>query len=78
VRTQGAAAGLSFAALVLVAGIGSLPRINEYFPGRLFGWGQALILGGEVDAAWSAFWISIGLIAAALFAAWLIFRKQEL
>jgi ABC-2 type transport system permease protein len=78
VRTQGAAAGLSFAALVLVAGIGSLPRINEYFPGRLFGWGQALILGGEVDAAWPAFWISIGLIAAALFAAWLVFRKQEL
>jgi ABC-2 type transport system permease protein len=78
VRTQGAAAGLSFAALVIVGGIGSLPSIGEYFPGRLFGWGQALILGGEVEAAWPAFWISLGLIAAALFAAWLVFRKQEL
>jgi ABC-2 type transport system permease protein len=78
VRTQGAAAGLSFAALVLIGGVGSLPSIGEYFPGRLFGWGQALILGGEVDAAWPAFWISLGLIAAALFAAWLVFRKQEL
>jgi ABC-2 type transport system permease protein len=77
-RTQGAAAGLSFAALVLVAGIGSLPSIGEYFPGRLFGWGGALVLGGDVDAAWPAFWISLGLIAAALFAAWLVFRKQEL
>ncbi len=78
VRTQGAAAGLSFAALVLVGGIGSLPSIGEYFPGRLFGWGQALILSGEVEAAWPAFWISLGLIAAALFAVWLVFRKQEL
>jgi ABC-2 type transport system permease protein len=78
VRTQGAAAGLSFAALVVVAGIGSLPSIGEYFPGRLFSWGTALALGGKVDAAWPAFWISLGLIAAALFTAWLVFRKQEL
>lgn len=77
-RTQGAAAGFSFAALVVVAGIGSLPSIGEYFPGRLFGWGQALALGGKVDTAWPAFWVSLGLIAAALFTAWLVFRKQEL
>jgi ABC-2 type transport system permease protein len=76
-RTQGAAAGLGFAALVLVAGIGSLPRIGEFFPGQLFSWGTGLALGGG-EAAWPAFWISLGLIAIALFAAWLIFRRQEL
>jgi len=77
VRTQGAVAWLAFAALVLVAGIGSLPRIGEYFPGQLFSWGGALVLGGG-DPAWPAFWIALGMIVAALGAAWLVFRRQEL
>lgn len=76
-RTQGAAAGLAFAALVLVAGVGSLPRIGEFFPGQLFGWGATIALGGEASA-WPAFWVSLGLIAVSLAGAWLIFRKQEL
>ncbi|KAF0109170.1 MAG: hypothetical protein FD146_214 [Anaerolineaceae bacterium] len=75
-RTQGAAAGLAFAGLVLVAGVGSLPRVGEYFPGRLFEWGMVLALGGG-DPAWPAFWVSLGMIAAALAAAWLVFRRQE-
>lgn len=77
VRTQGAAAGLTFAALVLFAGFGAIPRINEFMPGRLFDWGQALVLGGG-EPAWSAFWVSLGVIAGALCIAWLVFRRQEL
>ena len=77
VRTQGAVAWLAFAALVLVAGIGSLPRLNEFFPGQLFGWGTSLVLGGDVSA-WAAFGISLGLIAVSMAAAWLVFRRQEL
>jgi hypothetical protein len=76
-RTQGAAAGLAFAALIVVAGVGSLPRIDEYFPGRLFTWGGAIVLGGG-DPAWAAFWVSLGIIAGALLIAWLVFRRQEL
>jgi ABC-type transport system involved in multi-copper enzyme maturation permease subunit len=76
-RTQGAAAGLAFAALVLVAGIGSLPRIGEFFPGQLFSWGGELALGAEA-ASWPAFWVSLGMIIISLAAAWLIFRRQEL
>jgi len=75
-RTQGAAAGLAFAALVLVAGIGSLPPIAEYFPGRLFSWGATIALGGG-DPAWPAFWISLGIIVVALTTACLVFRRQE-
>jgi ABC-2 type transport system permease protein len=75
-RTQGAAGGLAFAALVLVAGVGSIPRLAEFFPGQLFTWGGTIVLGGEASA-WPAFWVSIGLIAAALTAAWLVFRHQE-
>ena len=77
VRTQGAAAGLAFAALVVVAGIGSLPRIGDYFPGRLFGWGASLVLGTG-DPAWLALGISAGIILAALAAAGLIFARQEI
>ncbi len=76
-RTQAAAGGLAFAALILIGGIGSLPRISDYFPGRLFGWGAAMTLGSG-EAAWPALWVSVGLIFAALLAAWLVFRKQEM
>ena len=76
-RSQGSAAWMAFAGLVVIGGLGSLPRLNEYFPGQLFGWGTSLVLGGEVSA-WAAFGISLGLIVVSLFAAWLVFRRQEL
>jgi ABC-2 type transport system permease protein len=75
-RTNGVAVGLAFVALILLGGIGALPAIGEYLPGRLFGWGAALMMGGK-DTAWPAFGISIGIIAVALLAAGLIFRRQE-
>ncbi len=59
-----------------MAGIGSLPRISDYFPGRLFEWGAGLALG-KADPAWAALLVSLGLILATLLAAWLIFRRQE-
>jgi len=77
VRSQGAAAGLAFGALVVIAGVGSLPRIGEYFPGQLFNWGTTLMLGNPA-AAWPAFWVSIGVIVVALLGAWQILNRQEL
>ena len=40
-HTNGVAVGLAFVALMLLGGIGALPSIGEYFPGRLLGsaWG---------------------------------------
>ena len=76
-RSQGTAAGLAFVALVLIAGIGSLPRLDEYMPGRLFSWGTAMTMGGS-ETAWPAFWISLGMIILFLGIAWLVFRRQEL
>jgi len=75
--TNGVAAGLAFVALILLGGIGALPSIGDYFPGRLFSWGVSLMLGGK-GTAWPAFWISLGVIATALLAACLIFRRQEI
>jgi ABC-2 type transport system permease protein len=76
-RTNGTAVGLAFLALVLLGGIGALPRIGDYFPGKLFSWGAAQMFG-TADPAWAAFGISLGIIVAALVAAMLIFRNQEL
>ncbi len=75
-RTNGIAIGLAFLALVIIGGVGALPRISEYFPGKLFGWGAALVFG-PTDPAWAALGISLGIIVAALAAAVLIFHHQE-
>jgi ABC-2 type transport system permease protein len=75
-RSQGIAVGLAFVALIVIGGIGALPSIGDYFPGHLFSWGISLMLGGTVTA-WPAFWISLGIIAAALTTACLVFRRQE-
>jgi len=75
-RTQAAAAGLAFAALILILGVGALPRIGDYLPGKLFSWGVGLALG-VAEPAWGAVWVALGLIVLALAAAVLVFRRQE-
>jgi ABC-2 type transport system permease protein len=76
-RTNGVAVGLAFVALILLVGLGALPGIGEYFPGRLFSWGATMMLGGNATA-WPAFAISLGMIALALLVACLVFRRQEI
>jgi hypothetical protein len=76
-RSNGVAVGLAFVALVLVGGIGALPTIGEFLPGRLFSWGATLMLGGN-GTAWPAFGISLGIIVIALLAACMIFHRQEI
>jgi ABC-2 type transport system permease protein len=61
-RTQAAAAGLAFGGLVLLGGVGALPRIGDYLPGKLFSWGTALLIGSAAEPAWPALGISLGLI----------------
>jgi ABC-2 type transport system permease protein len=76
-KTQAAAGGFAFGALILISGIGALPRVSEYFPGQLFAWGTGLVLGSS-DPAWMALGVSAGLIALALAGAIAIFHRQEL
>lgn len=76
-RSQGAAAGLAFGALLVLLVVGSLPGLGKYFPSRLFEWGEALIVGAETTA-WPALWVSLALLVVALGAACLIFERQEL
>jgi ABC-2 type transport system permease protein len=75
-RSQGAAAGLAFVALILLSGPAALPTIGDYFPSRLFTWGVSALTGGNITA-WPALWISLAAIVVFLLLACLLFRRQE-
>ena len=77
VRSQAAAAGIGFGALILFALLESLPGLGEYLPGQLIQWGVRLFSPDPVSA-WPALGISLGLIAACLAAAWAAFSRQEI
>lgn len=76
-RSQTVAGGLAFGAVIILAGLGAMPRVGEYLPGQLLVWG-ANLTARTGDPAWPAVWVSLGLIAAALAGAWIIFERQEL
>jgi hypothetical protein len=76
-QSQAAAGGLALGLLLLLNLPGALPKVGEYLPGQLVAWGAALMLG-RTDTYWPALWVSVGLIAGALVAAWQIFERQEL
>jgi len=77
VRSQAAAAGLSVGVILVFSLISISPVVAQYLPDRLVAWSVALFVGG-IEPAWPALWVSLGLIAASLAAAWLIFRRQEI
>jgi len=77
VRSQAGAGGLAFGGLILLAGLGAIPRLAEYLPGQLFSWGMSLSLGIE-KTAWPALWVSLGLIVLFIGVAILVFQRQEL
>lgn len=78
VKSQAAAAGLSFGLLIVLSLIGAIPALAVYLPDQLIGWGASLAAQQGTASAWPALWTSLGLILAALIGGWLIFRKQEL
>lgn len=76
-RTQFVAAGGAAGVLILSGILGSLPTYGKYSPDAVVGMAAKVGLGQAVDNWWGL-GVGIGLIAAALVAAWLIFRRQEL
>jgi ABC-2 type transport system permease protein len=76
-RSQVVAGGLAFGLVFLFAGISAIPSMGELLPGQLLAWGAGLV-AGSTKAAWSALWVSVAVIAAALAGAWVIFERQEL
>jgi ABC-2 type transport system permease protein len=76
-RTQAQAAGGAFGALALILLASSLPRIGDFFPGRLIVWGETA-LSGSPQPAWEALAVSLVLVAGLLTAACIIFERQEI
>lgn len=76
-RSQALAAGLSFTVLLALGVISISKTIAVYLPAQLITWGATLFVQPE-SAYWGSLGVSAGLIVAAMLAAWLIFRRQEL
>jgi len=76
-KSQAVASGLAFAMLIVFASIGALPGVGEYLPAQLLAWGARLLAGSDT-ASWPALWLSVGIIAAALVGAGVIFKRQEI
>lgn len=76
-RSQAAAIGASFAALLAISAISAFPQVGMYLPGALAGWAQTLFRSAPA-AAWSALWVSLGIIVVCLGLACWLFDRQEL
>jgi ABC-2 type transport system permease protein len=77
-RSQLAAAGLSFFMLLLLGLLGAIPQFGSRLPAAVLQWARGLATGAAIEPAWAALATCLGLTAAALLGAWLVFRRQEL
>lgn len=77
VRSQAAAGGMSLGVLILLGLIGAVPSLSEKLPAELLNWGAQISLGAA-DPRWTALIVSLAVVIAAVTAAWLILRRQEL
>lgn len=76
-KTQYIAIGLSFATMIVLGILGSIPGIGKYMPDSLISNAGLVALGNTVQT-WTGLWVSLGLIVTALLGGWLVFRRQEL
>jgi ABC-2 type transport system permease protein len=75
--SQVVSGGLALGFVVVLSGLGAVPRLGDHLPGRLNTWAGSLVVA-KGDPAWSALGVSLGLIATALLVAWLVLERQEL
>ncbi len=61
-----AAGGISLGLLIGQAGLSAIPRIGNFFPGKLLGWGNSLLLG-ESNSYWLALIITVTSIVICLY-----------
>ena len=76
-RSQALAGGLSLGAIAFLGLIGIVPRVGDVLPAALVTW-AGLLMTQNGQTYWTALWVSLAIIVAALVSAWLIFLKQEL
>ncbi|MCL7451505.1 MAG: ABC transporter permease [Anaerolineae bacterium] len=76
-ESQVVSGGLALGFVVVLSGLGAVPRLGDYLPGQLNAWAAGLFTTNG-EPAWSALAVSLGLIVGALAVAWLFFERQEL
>jgi ABC-2 type transport system permease protein len=76
-ESQVVSGGLAFGLIVVLSGLGALPRLGKLMPGQLNTWAGNLLVG-SAEPAWAALGVSLGLIVAALIVAWQVLEHQEL
>jgi ABC-2 type transport system permease protein len=76
-ESQVVSGGLAFGVIVVLSGLGAVPRLGERLPGQLNTWAGSLFTP-SAEPAWTALGVSIGLIVAALIVAWQVLEHQEL
>jgi ABC-2 type transport system permease protein len=76
-RSQAAAGGLAFAAVVLLAMLGSIPRVGEHLPSELLVWGARSALG-DPRSSGAALAVSLAIVLLSVMCAWLILERQEI
>jgi ABC-2 type transport system permease protein len=72
------AAGIGFAAYVLLSILGAVPHVGRFTPDGLAGPARALALGQGASGLAVPLLANIAIIAFALALSWLAFRRQEL
>jgi ABC-2 type transport system permease protein len=80
VKSQPAAAGLGFGAMLILSALSAIPHVGQYLPSQLVAWGTALTADPSArlhPGAWPALGISLGLIVTCLLIAWATFERQE-
>lgn len=68
----------AFAFIIVLALIEIIPAARDLLTGGLLAWAGELALGGGGEPAWGALFVCLGLIAAALTASVLVFKRQEI
>jgi len=71
-----AAGGISMAVIVGQGVLSAIPRIGDYFPGRLLSWGNQLLAGGG-NNYWPALAVTLVLTVGSVFLAQLWLRNKD-
>jgi len=72
-----AAGGLAIAVIISQAGLSAIPKIGEFFPGKLLSWGNQLAAGGS-ESNWWALGITLALSICSIYLAQRVLSKKDL
>jgi ABC-2 type transport system permease protein len=65
-RSSLAAGGISLGILIAQAGLSTIRRVGDVFPGKLLNWGNVLLMGGG-ESYWASLGITVALTVLCLF-----------